>query len=98
MKKVYVAHPYGGKEENKQNVESIIRKLTRENPDTFFISPIHATGFLYTDVSYEHGMQYCFELLKMCDELLLCPGWQNSRGCNLEKPYAESLGIPVREL
>jgi len=36
MKKVYVAHPYGGKEENKQAVENIIRQFVKQHPDIFF--------------------------------------------------------------
>lgn len=98
MKKVYVAHPYGGKEENKQAVENIIRQFVKQHPDIFFVSPIHSIGFLYHDVDYEHGMKYCFELLRMCDELWLCPGWQKSLGCNMEKKFAEEHGIPVKEV
>jgi len=41
MKKVYVAHPYGGEEENKQKVETIIKRLVKENPDNLYVSPIH---------------------------------------------------------
>jgi len=43
-------------------------------------------------------MRYCFELLSFCDELWLCPGWQKSLGCNLEKEFAEEHGIPVKEV
>lgn len=98
MKMVYVAHPFGGREENKAEVEEIIKSLVKENPETFYVSPIHATGFMYFDVSYERGMAYCFELLKSCDELLLCEGWGNSRGCNLERRYATEHGIPIKYL
>lgn len=95
MKRVYVAHPYSGKEENKASVETLIRKMVKNYPDILYISPIHALGYLYNDVEYEHGMQYCFELLKACDELLLCGGWKDSRGCKMEKEYAEKNGIPI---
>ena len=89
MKRVYVAHPYGGKEENKQSVETLIREMVKNYPDVLYLSPIHAMGYLYNDVEYEHGMQYCFALLKTCDELLLCEGWETSRGCKMEKEFAE---------
>lgn len=98
MKKVYIAHPYGGIQANKDKCESIIRELARENPTTLYISPIHATGFLYHDVDYMQGMEYCFELLSMCSELILCEGWEHSRGCNLEKIYAQEHRIPIRYL
>jgi nucleoside 2-deoxyribosyltransferase len=88
MKKVYVAHPYGGEEENKQKVEEIIKQLIQNNPDTLYVSPIHCTGFYYHDVTYEKGMEYCFKLLDMCDRLLLCGDWKHSTGCCMEYGYA----------
>jgi hypothetical protein len=96
MKKVYVAHPYSGLEENKQKVEAIVKQLVKQDPDTLYISPIHTTGFYYFDISYEKGMEHCEELLWSCDELLLCDGWENSRGCKLEKAMAESWSMPIR--
>jgi hypothetical protein len=95
MKRIYVAHPYGGKEENKAKVETLIREMVKVSPNTLYISPIHALGYLYNDVSYKRGMMYCFELLRLCDELLLCEGWENSQGCNMEKDFAEAHGIPI---
>ena len=96
MKKIYVAHPYNAEERNKKSVESIIKDLVEKDPTTLYISPIHSTGYFYKNVSYEQGMEYCYELLQYCNELLLCEGWENSRGCNLEKQYAEEHGIPIR--
>lgn len=95
MKRAYVAHPYAGKEGNKKSVEEIIKFLSINNPETVYFSPIHAFGYLYNDVSYKKGIEYCFEFLKSCDELILCEGWKSSRGCNLEKKFAEDHGIPI---
>ena len=95
MKMVYVAHPYGGKEENKRKVGEIIKELSKNDPDTFYVSPIHATGFMYFAVSHEQGMEYCKELLSRCDELYLCKGWEWSTGCKIERRYALSHGIPI---
>ncbi len=98
MKRIYVAHPYGGKQENKNKVEQIVKDLARENPLILYISPIHAVGFLYNDIDYMQGMEYCFELLSIADELILCENWESSRGCRLEKEYAEKYNIPIRYL
>lgn len=95
MKKVYVAHPYGGKEENKILVENIILELVTKFPDTLFLSPIHALGYLYTALSYDEGMKHCYALLEDCDELLLCKGWQDSEGCTREFKYARTHNINI---
>lgn len=95
MKKVYVAHPYGGKDENRQLVEKIILGLILLNNDTVYISPIHALGYLYEALTYDEGMEHCYALLKNCQELLLCEGWEYSEGCNLEYKYATDHNIPI---
>lgn len=96
MKKVYVAHPYSGNDDNRIDVEKIILALTIKNPDILYISPIHALGYLYTAVSYDEGMRYCFALLEDCDELLICEQWENSTGCCLEHHFANSHDIPIK--
>ncbi|MFA6661456.1 MAG: DUF4406 domain-containing protein [Bacilli bacterium] len=98
MKKIYVAHPYGGKDENRIDVEKIVLQLTAENPNILYISPIHATGYLYNVLSYDDGMRYCYALLDCCDELLLCNGWQDSKGCSLEEEYAMRNDISITYL
>jgi nucleoside 2-deoxyribosyltransferase len=96
MKKVYVAHPYGGEENNKLKVEKIIKNLVENEPANLYISPIHITGFYYNDFPYEQGMEYCFELLRMCDELLLCGDWKKSTGCCMEYGYAKAMGKKIK--
>jgi len=36
-----------------------------------------------------------FSLISRCDELWLCEGWENSRGCRMKKEYAEKHNIPI---
>jgi hypothetical protein len=97
-KVVYIAHPFQGKAENIKRVENIIIGLVHKHPDIVFYSPLHATGFYYFEKTYEEGMNDCIEILRRCDELWLCLGWENSTGCNLEKKYAEAKGIPIKYL
>ena len=96
MKLIYIAHPFRGKQENVRLVEEVIKKLLAVFPDNYsFYSPLHATGFFYNLIDYEKGMEHCFEVLRRCDELWLCEGWENSRGCRMEKEYAEKHNIPI---
>lgn len=96
MKLIYIAHPFSGKQENVQRVEEVIKKLLAVFPDNYsFYSPLHATGFFYNLIDYEKGMEHCFEVLRRCNELWLCDGWENSRGCRLEKEFAQQHNIPI---
>lgn len=93
---IYVAHPYNNEEENKKAVEEIIKTLVTNNPEHTFISPIHTFGFMYDFVdNYVQGINMCFNLLSVCKKLILCGDWESSKGCKLEKGFAESRGIPI---
>ena len=96
MKLIYIAHPFGGKQENIEKVQKIITGLIWQMPDHTFYSPLHATGFLYDKLKYIDGMEHCFEALNRCDELWLCEGWQDSRGCNMEYAFAKGKGMPIK--
>lgn len=95
-KLIYVAHPFLGKPENVQKAEQIILQLIKLYPDYTFFSPLHATGFFYFAKSYEEGMKDCIEMLGRCDELWLCNGWEESKGCNIELEWAECRYMPVK--
>lgn len=86
---VYVAHPYSGSSENYENISRIVYTLCKVYSDKTFISPIHSYGFMYNDVDYDSGLRLCFKLMDLCDTILLCGDWINSKGCVLEKEYAE---------
>lgn len=95
MRMIYLAHPFQGKPENVADAERIILELLKRDPNTTYLSPLHATGFYYFAISYEQGMEHCFEALRRCDALCLCNNWENSKGCCLEVEFAEEQGIPV---
>lgn len=96
MRMIYIANPFGGLKENVDKVQAIITSLLRKPPDCTFYSPLHATGFFYSQLTYLDGMEHCFEALSRCDELWLCGEWRGSRGCNMEYGYAKAKGIPIK--
>lgn len=95
---VYISHPYGGLEENKNSVEAIIKRLISKYPNYVFISPIHTFGFLYNYVDYETGLNMCLELLSKCNTMWVFGDWQNSKGCKAEIEYCNKAGKPYRFL
>ena len=96
MKLIYLAHPFQGKQENVDKVQQIILRLLKRYPNVTYYSPLHATGFMYSQLTYLDGMEHCFEVLSRCDELWLCGNWRESRGCNMEYGFAKAKGIPVK--
>lgn len=93
---IYVAHPFGGLEENKLKVERFIEQFQKYS-DMTFVSPIHAFGNQYHAVSYEQGIDSCLSLLEKCD-ILLIPRFremETSKGCLMELGFAKGAGITI---
>jgi len=97
-KLVYICHEFGGKQENADKVATLIKKLIAIHPNICFLSPHHAIGFFYHDVSYEKGMEYCLTLLDMCDEMWTFGSKSMSKGCMIEKDYCKRYKIPIIEM
>ena len=98
MKKklVYIAHPYGGKESNKLKIDKIMNDLVMNDSEHDYVSPIHNYGFMYlTGDEYQRGLDICLGLLSHCDVLVLCEGWETSRGCRGEHNHALKMGMPI---
>lgn len=100
--RVYACHQFGGNPSNVNSVETKLRNLLRFKYQMFelgitFVSPLHALGFAYPLVDWEHGMQMCFDLLSTCEYMLTFGDLSMSRGCMLEKEYCKEHGIPIIE-
>ena len=93
MTKVYISHSYSGKEENKQDIERIARLLVKKFPNIVPVSPVHTYGYLYNDVDYDRGLDFCIELLKTCDCMWVFGDYSNSKGVHAEIDYCEKHGI-----
>ena len=96
MKVIYICHEYGGKEENKNKIEQLIRKLVKQYPDYIFVSAVNAFGYLYNDVDYNKGIKWCLWLLSKCDELWAIAERSESKGCLIEKDYCLKHNKPVK--
>lgn len=97
-KRIYVAHPLRG-----QNVSENVAKVTEickqyaNRRDIIPFSPIHAFGFVDPmQYDQQHGMQMCFSLLSMCDELWVHGKFWISEGCQAEICYAGCRKIPIK--
>lgn len=96
MKRVYVAHPFSGNEEEN-------RIKAREQASDLYklgyavLNPCDCIRYM-EDKSYAEALDVCLVLLSGCEELLLSKGWEESRGCVIETAYALKHNIPIRLL
>lgn len=95
---IYVAHPYGGNEENIRRAEECLRKLKKMYPYQTLFSPLHNWDWDSYDADHQaKPMQDCLTVLKKCNAIVLCGVWRKSMGCMQEYAAACVLGIPTFE-
>ena len=98
-KLIYIAHPFGGKESNRKKIDVIMGDLVLNDDSHDYISQIHNFGYVYlTGDDYQRGLDICLSLLGHCDILVLCDGWEQSRGCKGEYEYAQKHSKAVFKL
>lgn len=95
---IYVAHPYGGLEENKAAIDSIMERLVLTDKINVYLSPLHNFSMVYFETEYAKGLQICLDMLEKCSALILCGDWQHSKGCIGEWAYAKARNIKIYSL
>lgn len=96
MKMFYIAHPFTGDEaKNRFKVKKIKKILQSGYPQYCFVSPIDEFGE-YNLLHYSDVLALCFELLSRSDGIVLCDGWENSKGCVSELAYAKQNEMEIR--
>jgi len=92
--RIYIAGPMTGiKDHNYPAFFCVAAKLRAEGRDV--INPAEQT--------YGIGKPWTFYMrlglqgLLQCDEIVLLPGWESSRGARLEREVAEQLGMKITE-
>lgn len=87
--RIYLSHPFGGKEENRERAAAIA-KFYREvwaaegKTDWVLINPLEYLEPLSEGVPEWQMLKLAVNLLNSCDAVLFADGWKHSRGCRLE--------------
>lgn len=93
MKKIYLAHPYGGNQENIRKAGELAKALKEAHPDWNLFSPLHNFSWETYDVGrYESQIADCITWLKVCDSVYFAEGWEYSLGCMAEMVWALKTG------
>jgi hypothetical protein len=94
----YVAGPYRAasawdREQNVRAAEHVSLQLWRGGVPA--ICP-HTMCRFYQDASPDAvWLEGMLEILRRCDAMVLCPGWQESEGTRVECVEATARGIPI---
>lgn len=98
MKKIYIVHPFQGKEENRKKIDQICRTVA--NMGYLPVSPVHAFSFLDDNIPEERelALKLCQELVKSCDQAWLFGDWEKSEGCGIEIAVAKRNYVPVLDI
>ena len=87
---LYLAHKYGGDQSNMERVKKIAHDLQVTDLDNCYICPLLAFSHLkYGEIQYENEISLCFDILEMCDKLIVAS--EISQGVKLEIELAEGL-------
>lgn len=95
MRKEFVSHPLTGDfEGNRRKADKICRKLLKQG--ILPISPLHLFSFIdkEDDELRNEILKVCFTLINHCDAVRI---YGDSKGCRLEKTYAQSVGKEIKE-
>ena len=104
-KKIYISLPIAFQEDTvfvRNEAAKVYIHYLYDKEDYKIISPIDENHIddkaLGNHLAIERTAYYMgkdIEQVILCDAILMCPGWENSRGCRVEKFTAETYGKEV---
>lgn len=94
MTRVYVAGPMSGIPDfNFPAFHAAADALRAAGYDVVSPAELHD----HTDRTWDFYMRSALVAMLACDEVVLLPGWQHSRGARLERQVAEALEMTIHE-
>ncbi len=96
--KVYLSHPFGGKEENRTDAARIANGLKSvwkyDGVEAEVVNPLEVLKEHTGKLSEDRILKLAVGLMQGCDGVIFAPGWRRSRGCRYEHMAARRHGLP----
>ena len=97
MATFYVAHAFGGKQENLERAKKITHDLQVKDLANCYICPLLTLSHLeYGEIGFDAEMELCYDLLSQCDKLIVASVL--SMGVAKEVDFANLVGMEVEWL
>jgi hypothetical protein len=93
--KIYISGPISGMPDG--NVPAFIQARAALRSLRYQVR-IPFDNKLTHDHTWEQHMRADIKMLMDCNAVCMLPGWENSRGANIERQLAVSLGMQVKTL
>ena len=94
----YVAHAYGGKEENIERAKKITHDLQVKDLENCYICPLLTFSHLeYGEMSFDDEMELCLDILQ-CSERLIIESEEISSEMQVEIDFAKRVKMEVMRL
>lgn len=92
--KIYISGAISGRDHREVALDfEAAQTQIRVFPDFLPISPLD--NGLPLDTPWSAHMLRDLEILSTCDAVLMLPGWEHSIGCQIEKIFAERIGLRI---
>ena len=86
MSRLYISGPITGIENYRRIFQGAKDALTAKGYDV--VNPAELTEVIGDSFTYDEILAIDLDLLARCDAVVQLPGWENSRGANVEYGYA----------
>lgn len=97
MSLYYVAHRFGGKQENIERAKKITHDLQAADLENTYICPLLTFSHLeYGEIGYDAEIDLCIDILSNCDKLIVASDL--SKGVCKELDFANLVGMEVQFL
>ena len=97
MAMYYVAHAFGGDENNIEKAKKIAHDLQVKDTDNCYICPLMTFSHLkYAELGYDGDMELCLDLLSVCDALVVAS--EISKGVQIEIDFAKLVKMEVMRI
>lgn len=99
MKRIFISQPIQGRDYNEviRDRNKAIKELAECFPDENIQIIDSFIPAMYYDANNNPivGLGTCISLMGNANYLFMCEGWENARGCCIERRVAIEYGIPV---